>query len=145
MSFLSFPCPIFLSLVHFLLLVYIFPIFHGVISFFPMPYLQFPCNVNISCLSQSHFFSFLAVQIFSVLQSVILSFHCSCKYSRTFTLSFRPFPYNLNSLYSFYFFFTFHPFTCKYPPSFTMSFLSFSCNVYNPPLTHSFPVIGCNR
>ena len=57
-SFPSYTNPVFLSLVHFLLFVYIFPIFHRVISFFPMPYLQFPCIVNISCLLQSHFFSF---------------------------------------------------------------------------------------
>ena len=37
LSFLSFPCPIFLSLIPFLLLVYIFPIFHSVIYFLHEP------------------------------------------------------------------------------------------------------------
>jgi hypothetical protein len=43
-SFLSYSNPVFLSLIHFLLFVYIFPIFHSVISF-----LHEPCISQGSC------------------------------------------------------------------------------------------------
>ena len=91
-SFLSYTNPVFLSLVHFLLFVYIFPIFHGVISFLHKPSLSqldpFPSiRVHISYLPQCHFFPsytnpvflslihfLLFVYIFPIFHSVIFSY-----------------------------------------------------------------------
>jgi hypothetical protein len=60
-SFHSYTNPVFLSLIHFLLLVYIFPIFHTVISFLHKPFLSqldpfLSISVHISYLPHCHFF-----------------------------------------------------------------------------------------
>jgi hypothetical protein len=86
-SFLSYTNPVFLSLIHFLLFVYIFPIFHSVISFLHEPCISqldpFPSiNVHISYLPQCHFFPsytnpvFLSLIHFLLLVYIFPIFQC---------------------------------------------------------------------
>ena len=88
MSFLSYTNPAFLSLIHFLLLVYVFPIFHSVISFLHEPCISqldpFPSiSVHISYLPQCHFFPTRTLSS----SAWSISFY-SCTYFLSSTVSF---------------------------------------------------------